>query len=201
MKKQTNSIILDGVSCIRGNKIVLRNISVEIPAGSCLSLKGPNGSGKSTFLKMLAGFLKNINGEISFEGNNINDYEYKNNIFFLGHNNPIKNSLTCYENLLFWSEIEGSKHLVNNSLDFLGLKAIKNLPAKFLSSGQCRRLNLSRLAFTNKKIWLLDEPTNGLDDDSIKNFIKLLNNHISNNGIVVMATHVDLGIVTEIINL
>ena len=83
MKKQINSIILDGVSCIRGNKIVLRNISVEIPAGSCLSLKGPNGSGKSTFLKMLAGFLKNINGSINILKNNINHSSTSDNLEIL----------------------------------------------------------------------------------------------------------------------
>ncbi|PPR79437.1 MAG: Cytochrome c biogenesis ATP-binding export protein CcmA [Alphaproteobacteria bacterium MarineAlpha2_Bin1] len=194
-----NSIILENVSCDRGNRTVIKNLSLKISSGKSFTIKGQNGSGKSTFLRMLAGFQKSINGKILFKGKSIfsNQQEYQNKIFYLSENNPIKNTLSCYENLFFWAEIEGMENQLQTALEFQNLENYKNLPAKFLSMGQKRRLNLSRLAITQKKIWLLDEPINGLDKESVLKLCKVIEAHLANQGIVVIATHVDLNLETD----
>ncbi|MBL42743.1 MAG: heme ABC exporter ATP-binding protein CcmA [Rhodospirillaceae bacterium] len=199
MKNHENSIILENVSCARGNRTVINNVSLKITSGKNFIIKGQNGSGKSTFLRMLAGFQKNVNGKILFNGESIftNQQEYQNNIFYLSENNPIKNTFSCYENLFFWAEIEGMENNIQEALKFQKLENLKNLPAKFLSMGQKRRLNLSRLAITQKKIWLLDEPVNGLDEESILRLCELIKKHLANKGIVVIATHVDLNLETD----
>ena len=200
MDNHENSIILENVSCERGNRTVINDVSLKITPGKNFTLKGKNGSGKSTFLRMLAGFQKNIRGKILFNGKSIlnNHEEYQKEIFYLSENNPVKNTFSCYENLFFWAEIEGREKYVQNALEFQNLENLKNLPTKFLSMGQKRRLNLSRLAFTQKKIWLLDEPINGLDKESIIRLCKLIKKHLLNNGFVVIATHVDLDLDTDI---
>ena len=203
MEDSKHPIIIENVSCSRGNRVVLNNLSLKVFPGKCLTIKGANGTGKTTLLRLLAGLQKNTDGKILFGGKDILkiQQEYKNHIFFLNENNPIKNAFSCFENLSFWAELEGTEKLIKKALAFQNLESLKNVPAKFLSMGQKRRLNLSRLAITNKKIWLLDEPINGLDKESVDNLCSLLNKHLSNNGFLVIATHFDLNLETNTIYL
>ncbi|MAR79611.1 MAG: heme ABC exporter ATP-binding protein CcmA [Rhodospirillaceae bacterium] len=201
MEDNKQTIIIENVSCSRGNRVVLDNFSLKVVSGKCLTIKGANGTGKTTLLRMLAGLQKNTNGEIFFGDKNILhiQQEYKNDVFFLNENNPIKNSFTCFENLYFWAKLEGTDKLIPKALESQKLESLKNVPAKFLSMGQKRRLNLSRLAITHKKIWLLDEPLNGLDKESIDRLCSLLRTHLYNNGFLVIASHFDLNLETETI--
>ena len=78
------------------------------------------------------------------------------------------------------------------ALSALALTDLADLPARMLSAGQKRRLALARLALTNAPLWLLDEPTLGLDTAAIERFGVLLRDHRDRGGIVVAATHVPL---------
>ncbi len=78
------------------------------------------------------------------------------------------------------------------ALACLGLTDLSDLPARMLSAGQKRRLALSRLALTAAPLWLLDEPTLGLDTASIARFGTLLAAHRDRGGIVIAATHIPL---------
>ena len=78
------------------------------------------------------------------------------------------------------------------ALAALGLERLAELPARMLSAGQKRRLALARLALTDAPLWLLDEPTLGLDTASIGRFGSLLAAHRDRGGLVVAATHIPL---------
>jgi heme exporter protein A len=113
---------------------------------------------------------------------------------YLGHRNALKSALTARENLTFATALFGGG-AVDAALDRLGLAALAQVPARFMSSGERRRLALARLVAAPAPLWLLDEPTVGLDDASLKVLIGMIADHRKGGGMVVLATHgpLDLG--------
>ena len=83
---------------------------------------------------------------------------------------------------------------VEVALDKVGLGSIGGLPFGYLSAGQKRRAAIARLLVSHRPLWLLDEPTAGLDTQAETDFVELMNEHLASGGIVVAATHQPLGI-------
>jgi heme exporter protein A len=169
-----------GLAAFRGEKLVFRDIDFSVPAGGALLLTGPNGSGKSTLLRALAGLLRPAAGEVLWDGQ----------VAYVGHQDAVKPALTAAENLRFAAAVGGGD--VGAALDAVGLQELADLPARMLSAGQRRRLALARLALTRAGLWLLDEPTLGLDAPSVERFGTMLAAHRARDGIVVAATHLPL---------
>ena len=80
------------------------------------------------------------------------------------------------------------------ALETVGLGAIGHLPFGYLSTGQRRRAAIARLLVSRRPVWLLDEPTAGLDAESERQFAVLMEKHLGGGGMIVAATHVALGI-------
>jgi heme exporter protein A len=81
------------------------------------------------------------------------------------------------------------------------LDNLSTLPARFLSAGQRKRLNLARLSATSAPLWLLDEPSNSLDSDSVKILSRAISEHQQKGGMVAIATHEKLDINSNTLNL
>ncbi len=101
-------------------------------------------------------------------------------VAYLGHQDAVKPGLTVTENLRFAAAVSGRP--IDAALAALGLEALADLPARMLSAGQKRRLALSRLVLSAAPLWLLDEPTLGLDTASIERFGSLLAAHRARGG-------------------
>lgn len=181
-----NRLVADAVSIFRGDRLVLDRVGFEVGAGGALLLLGPNGAGKSTLLRALAGLKRLDGGAISFDG----AAEYGGKLAYLGHLDGIKPGLTAGENLAFASRVSGNS--AAGALTALGLDGLATIPARMLSAGQKRRLALARLVVTGAPLWLLDEPTLGVDTASVAAFGTLLAAHRASGGIVVAATHLPL---------
>ena len=178
---------------------VFSGISFDLRAGTCLFVKGHNGSGKTTLLRLLAGFLPIQEGKIFINGIEItkNHDLVAQNVEYIGHLNGVKRQLTAWDNLKFWnsfSEPHDRFDLDRQFNDPMLINNIKHQPIALCSSGQIRRVALSRLHTSKKKLWLLDEPTSALDKQSIENFEKLVESHCLKGGAVVIATHMPLTI-------
>ncbi len=160
----------EGVAVFRGERLVFRDLSFRVDAGGALVLAGPNGSGKSTLLRLLAGLVRPIAGRLLWDGADaLADLaEHGRRVAYVGHLDAVKPGLTVTENLHFTARVAG--RAVADGLDALELRHLADLPARMLSAGQKRRLALSRLALTHAPLWLLDEPTIGLDTASIRRF-------------------------------
>ena len=86
------------------------------------------------------------------------------------------------------------KPAVAKALMAFDLANLAEVPAAYLSAGQRRRLGLARLLSAERPIWLLDEPTVSLDEDSRHRFAELVRSHLAFGGIAIAATHADLGL-------
>jgi heme exporter protein A len=179
-----------GLAVIRGERLVFSGLGFRVAEGGAMLLVGPNGSGKSTLLRMVAGLVRAEAGRLLWRGADaLADLaEHAGRVAYLGHLDAVKSGLTVAENLLVW----GFRERVAVALDAVGLAALADLPAKMLSAGQRRRLALARLALRPAPIWLLDEPTLGLDTASVERFGVMLAKHRAAGGVVLAATHLPL---------
>ena len=185
-----DGLVADSLAAIRGERLAFAGISFALPPGGALLLEGPNGSGKSTLLRVLAGLGRAEAGTLRWNGEDaLSDRTtHATRIAYLGHQDAVKPGLTAAENLAFWgtqAQIEAALHRVN-------LAPLADLPARMLSAGQKRRLALARLALASAPIWLLDEPTLGLDIASVAALGDMLTAHRAGGGVVLAATHLPL---------
>ena len=172
------------ISAIRGERLVLRGLSFIVPPGGALLLLGANGSGKSTLLRVLAGLKRPDAGSVLWMG------ETEAPVAYLGHQDAVKPGLTALENLRFAAQT--GRGTARDALAALDLLALADLPARLLSAGQKRRLALARLVLSPVPVWLLDEPTLGLDTAAVDRLGGLLAAHRTAGGVVVTATHLPL---------
>ena len=179
------------LACERGGRVVFDELDYDLDAGAALMLRGPNGSGKSSLLRIAAGLLRPAAGRLSWDGAPLDRDHHRERIAWVGHLDGVKPALTTRENLRFWVRLAGAGD-VEAALDAMGLRAVGDLPAAWLSAGQRRRLNLARLAAANAPLWLLDEPTVSLDDAAVARLVALLAGHLAAGGCAMIATHVDL---------
>ena len=196
---------IKNISCIRGNKLLFKNLNFKLNNKELLVIKGANGSGKTTLLKILSGLLKPIYGSIIVNKKDINllKDEYFKYFEYIGHENAIKSALTVRENLNFYLKIKKdlTKKNFEKAIKIFNLKNLLDIKIENLSSGEKRRVSLSRLILSNSKIWFLDEPTNGLDKINTLNFFKILKQHLKFNGLAIIASHDEIKIKNKNINL
>ena len=183
---------VEGLAAFRGGRLVFRDLGFTVPAGSALVLTGPNGAGKSTLLRLLAGLLPPAAGQVLWQGEDaLADLPlHARRIAYVGHQDAVKPGLSAAENLAFAARI--GQVAVGVGLGAMGLSALADLPARMLSAGQRRRLALARLALSPAPLWLVDEPTLGLDARAVELFGALVSEHRARGGLVVAATHAAL---------
>ena len=183
-----------GLACRRGGRLVFADVSFSVLGGEMLALRGPNGVGKTTLLRLIAGFLPPAAGTLRLTGG-APDEPIATQSHYVAHQNANKPQLTAEENLAFWCDfLEGDRAAIGPALAALNLEPLRHLPGAVLSAGQKRRLALARLLLARRPVWLLDEPTVGLDADSVRALSAIMRQHLENGGIIVASTHIDLGL-------
>ncbi|MDE2516669.1 MAG: heme ABC exporter ATP-binding protein CcmA [Rhodospirillales bacterium] len=180
------------LAVFRGERLVFRDLDFGLDAGGALLLTGPNGAGKSTLLRLIAGLLAPAAGRLLWRGEDAlaDPARHAGRIAYLGHQDAIKPGLSTAENLAFAAAI--GRGSVDEALAALDLTPLAALPARLLSAGQRRRLALARLLLAPGPVWLLDEPTLGLDTASVARLGALLARHRARGGMVIAATHLPL---------
>jgi heme exporter protein A len=188
-------LIAEDLSGERGGQPVFSGVAFALGKGDALVVTGPNGSGKSTLLRVVAGLLPLAGGSVRLEGGGEAFPTAASAGHYLGHLNAMKPALTVMENLVFWRDFCGDNDVsVAAALGTVGLGAIGHLPFGYLSTGQKRRAAIARLLVSRRPLWLLDEPTAGLDAESARQFSALLEKHRADGGMIVAATHMPLGV-------
>jgi heme exporter protein A len=185
-------LVVDGLSCRRGERLVFSGLNCVLPSGGALLLTGANGSGKSSLLRLLATLLMPEAGSILWGGVPIGDdlARYRASLHYAGHLDAIKPALGVRDNLMFWAGMRGfSASGVDAALAVFALDAVADWPCRWLSAGQRRRLALARLIASPAPLWLLDEPTASLDADGEQRLIAAIETHRAGGGRVAIATH------------
>ena len=178
--------------CVRGERRVFEGLSFALAAGGLLVLTGPNGSGKSSLLRIMAGLLRPAAGALLWDGSPVADDPDAQaaRLQYLGHLDAVKPVLSAAENLMFWAVLHGGGAAeVTRALDAFDLGALAEVPGGMLSAGQKRRVALARLLAAPAQVWLLDEPTVGLDTASLARLTGAIAAQRARGGRVVVATH------------
>ena len=188
---------LNNLTILRGNSIVFSNLNTSFKS-SCLTLvKGKNGSGKTTLLRTIAGFIPAEEGNISYQNVDVNLDKslWVEKLIYVDAKKGLSQELTVLENLLAWLQMKGwstSKENLIKALRSMDMEKFSNLYISQCSEGLKKRAALARLYFSfifEVKFWLLDEPSNDLDEKSTLLFKELINNFLKTNGTIILTTH------------
>ena len=184
------------VACIRGERPVFSGVSFRLAPGGALALVGPNGAGKSSLLRILAGLLRPAGGTLAWDGEPLDEdwAAHRARLHYVGHLDAVKPTLTVAETLEGWAHLRGAARAAPCALAALGIEALADVPGRFLSAGQRRRLALARLLATPAPLWLLDEPTVTLDSDAAARVAALIEAHRVGGGMAVVATHGEIAL-------
>jgi heme exporter protein A len=169
----------------------LQGVSFALEAGRALVLRGPNGIGKTTLLRAVAGLQPPLQGRIE---------AVPDSLAYAAHADGVKATLTVAENLTFWARVFGTDS-VSAAMERMALRDLADRRAANLSAGQKRRLGLARLLVSGRAIWVMDEPTVSLDAASVQLFGAVVRDHLANGGAALIATHIDLGLEADVLDL
>lgn len=186
---------LENISLSFKNQLILDNISFKLNQGQILGLLGPNGVGKSTIFNLITGLLKPNYGKIIMNNENVVKYPIalrskKFQIGYVPQYGGYFHDLTLIENLKAIGEIQISDNKnrlikIENLIGQFELDSVKNVPAKFLSGGQKKKLVIALSLLSNPKVLLLDEPFAALDVLTIKMLKELVVNLQTQNNLSV----------------
>jgi lipopolysaccharide export system ATP-binding protein len=192
-----NKILLaKNISKSYGDKLVIRDISIEIKQGEVVGLLGPNGAGKTTTFYMIVGLVKADKGNIFLNQSDITNFAIHQRaslgIGYLPQEASIFRGMNVEENIMAVLEIvERNKNKRKEKLEALleefSITHIRKSNAMALSGGERRRTEIARTLATDPSFILLDEPFAGVDPIAV-NDIRAMVSHLSNRGIGVLIT-------------
>ncbi|PRO65131.1 metal ABC transporter ATP-binding protein [Alkalicoccus urumqiensis] len=198
-------VAMDHVSFKYGRQNVLDDISLHVKKGSFLGLVGPNGSGKSTLIKLLLGLHKQQDGTIQLFGEDHRRFRGWSRVGFVSQKAASFNSgfpATVKEVVsmglygkkgLFRFLTKKDRQRVEEALEKVGMREYKNKTIGQLSGGQQQRVFIARALVSDPELLILDEPTVGVDAESVQNFYTLLKELNEQQGMtLILVTH-DIG--------
>jgi heme exporter protein A len=182
------------LACRRGGREVFAGVGFSVASGEALIVTGRNGAGKSSLLRLVVGLVRIAHGRLSLEAGDP-ELTVGEQAHYLGHQDALKPSLSVAENLRFWAGFFGAGPLeTDKPLAAVGLDALADLPAAYLSAGQRRRLSIARVLAAKRPIWLLDEPTSTLDAAAQEQLAGFMRDHLAAGGLILAASHGAIGL-------
>ncbi len=190
-----NTFAGEALSCVRGGRVVFAGLGFALGPGGALVLAGPNGSGKSSLLRLMAGLTPAASGQLSWDGEAVAEDRagHRGRLHYVGHLDAIKPALTARETLAIAAGLRGEHGDVDaaaaRALAVMEIARLADVPTRYFSAGQRRRLALARLFAAPAPLWLLDEPRTALDAEAVERLEGAMAQHRSAGGMIVAALH------------
>lgn len=176
---------LENISYYRNEKVILKDISISINPQEVAHVIGDNGSGKTTLLRIACGLITPSKGVVRTNQGN--------SILYIGHQDSLNSNLSVVENLKLLASLKNATPIfIDNALHQFNLYDKRNLCVSQLSAGQKRRVVLCQMMTVYQTVWILDEPFVTLDVKGKKLVESLIQTHVNNNGMCLLATHQSL---------
>lgn len=189
----------------RGSRRVCKGVNFVVGAGERLEITGANGTGKTSLLRVFAGLSGDYAGDLLWHGQpwaSRQELQFAQTSY-IAHKTGFKDSLSVRENLRFYALLKPAAASrptvaahgdepdgrIDDALARLGATGFAGQFFGVLSEGQRRRVVLARLLVEATTLWLLDEPTAALDRQGVGVFESLLDEHLGQGGVAVVATH------------
>ncbi len=189
------AIELRGLTRRFGPVTAADHLDLAIPRGELFGLVGPDGGGKTTTLRMLAGILRPTEGDAFVAGHSVRTApeRLKTRSAYMSQRFGLYGDLTVLENLRFYADLfevppRERGPLIERLLGFSALTAFKDRPADKLSGGMKQKLGLACALVHTPEIVLLDEPTNGVDPVSRRDFWRILYDMLHRGVTILVAT-------------
>ncbi|NVJ98380.1 MAG: heme ABC exporter ATP-binding protein CcmA [Alphaproteobacteria bacterium] len=195
------------LACFRGGRLVFEDVSFTLDPGQLLYLRGSNGSGKSTLLRLIAGFLRVQKGVLMYgdDGWWRGDAALSEAVIYAGHDNALKPVLTLRDNATELARLMTGRLVPDETLeaaaDIFDMAHLLDQPVRYFSSGQRHRSNLMRFAYLKRPLWLMDEPTVGLDAENREALAGLMKDHLAAGGMIIAATHDPIGVEGQMLDM
>jgi heme exporter protein A len=196
MNNAADGLYVEKVHVWRGDRHVLRGVSLDLHPGELLHVTGPNGTGKTTLLRVVCGLLRPEQGSVTWHGAPIGNAgaDYQRALAYASHEPALKSDLTALENLRFMVGLKRRVTLpdLREELRRTGVADCADLPTRVLSAGQRRRVAMARVLAYRAALWLLDEPFTNLDASGVALMSTLLEEHVSEGGLALVVAHHEL---------
>ncbi|MBP7124976.1 heme ABC exporter ATP-binding protein CcmA [Myxococcota bacterium] len=184
----------EGLVRVIGRRHVLREVGFQARGGEVVALVGRNGAGKTTLLAMLAGRRAPDRGRVSMEmaGSEVRGGDLRRLAGFLPHDLLVYPDLTARENLSFTAVLYGVPDPEQRAVEVLrdiGLEGEGDRLVRTFSRGMQQRAAIGRLLVSGARVWLLDEPTTGLDEGGRRWLLSLLARQGRLGRLVIFSTH------------
>lgn len=179
-----------------GRFTAVKDATFTIDKGEIVGFLGPNGAGKTTTMKMLTGYLPPTAGSASIAGYDIldNPLEARRHLGYMPENVPLYDDMRVYEYLDYRARLKGIcgksvRTQIGEVIDKCGLEPKRKNLINTLSKGYRQRVGLADALLGNPDLLILDEPTNGLDPNQIRQIRELIR-ALSENHTVILSTHI-----------
>ena len=187
-------LLVNNLSFFRNDIKIFEGKNLSLFEKQIIQIKGKNGVGKTTFIEVILNLLEPKTGEIFWEGKNIkkNIFKFYDQSTFIMDKNTSTRELTVLENINFWKGLSTSQLSDDEIillLETFNIGKYYNTKVMYLSSGEIKKLELLRLIIEQKKLWVLDEPYNHLDEFSVEILNQTFLDHINNSGMIIFASH------------
>lgn len=200
-----DSIIIDSITKVYGNRKAVDELSFKVKKGSIHGFLGPNGAGKTTTMKMIAGVIPPTSGKIYINGNNVQEnlLKIKSSLGVLLENPPLYKDMEVREYLKFVCKLHNvTKDKITEYLDYaiekLDLKDVENRLIGNLSKGYKQRVGVAQAIVFQPEIVILDEPTVGLDPNSVIEMRDLIK-ELAEDHTVLLSSHLlhEVGLICD----
>ncbi len=175
-----------------GNQTVLEHISLSLESGKIYGLKGKNGSGKTMLMRAICGLIRLTEGKIEIDGEVLRrDISFPRSIGVLIESPGFIDQYSGYQNLKVLISIKNLVHeeCISEVLERVGLDPMDTKPFRKYSLGMKQKLGIAAAIVENPELIILDEPTNALDEGSIKKLEQILKELKEQGRLIVISCH------------